>query len=103
MIPDDIPTARDRESLIENGKLLHLVRDLPCTIDGEAAVIPAGSYIYMTRWHESWTLAEIRTEDGTLTALVTVERADPNDPELYGYLIDGETQDTYFDNIFYAD
>lgn len=103
VIPDDIPTARDRESLIENGKLLHLVRDLPCTIDGEAAVIPAGTYIYMTRWHESLTLAEIRTEDGTITALVTVERADPNDPELYGYLIDGETQDTYFDNIFYAD
>ena len=103
VIPDEIPTARDRESLIENGKLLHLVRDLPCTIDGEAAVIPAGTYIYMTRWHDSWTLAEIRTEDGTVTALVTVERADPNDPELYGYLIDGETQDTYFDNIFYAD
>ena len=103
VIPDDIPTARDRESLIEGGKLLHLVRDLPCTIDGEAAVIPAGSYIYMTRWHESYTQAEIRTEDGTVTALVTVERADPNDPELYGYLIDGLTQDTYFDNIFYAD
>ena len=103
VIPDYIPTARDRESLIENGKLLHLVRDLPCTIDGEAAVIPAGTYIYMTRWHDSWTLAEIRTEDGTVTALVTVERADPNDPELYGYLIDGETQDTYFNNIFYAD
>lgn len=103
VIPDDIPTARDRENLIENGKLLHLIRDLPCTIDGADAVIPAGSYIYMTRWHESWTLAEIRTEDGTLTALVTVQRADPNDPEQYGYLIDGEMQDTYFDNIFYAD
>lgn len=102
VIPDDIPTARDREHLIENGKLLHLVRDLPCTIDGADAVIPAGSYIYMTRWHESGTLAEIRTEDGT-TALLTVERADPNDPELNGYLIDGITQDTYFDNIFYAD
>ncbi len=103
VIPDDIPTARDREHLIENGKLLHLVRDLPCTIDGEAAVIPAGSYIYMTRWHDSWTLAEIRTEDGTVTALVTVERADENDPELYGYLIDGVMQYEYFDNIFFAD
>ena len=57
----------------------------------------------MTRWHESGTFAEIRTEDGTVTALVTVEKADPNDPEQYGYLIDGEMQDTYFDNIFYAD
>ena len=103
VIPDDIPTARDRESLIENGKLLHVIRDLPCTIDGADAVIPAGTYIYMTRWHESYTLAEIRTEDGTLTALVTVQEADENDPDLYGYLIGGETQDTYFDNIFYAD
>ncbi len=103
VIPDDIPTARDRESLIEGGVLLHLVRDLPCTVDGADAVIPAGTYIYMTRWHESWTLAEIRTEDGTLTALVTVQRADPDDPEQYGYLIDGEMQDTYFDNIFYCD
>ena len=102
VIPDDIQTASDRVRLIEGGKLLHLVRDLPCTIDGEDAVIPAGTYLYMTRWHESGTLAEIRTEDGT-TALLTVERADPLDPELYGYLIDGATQDTYFDNIFYAD
>ena len=103
VIPDEIPSASDREHLIDNGKLLHLVRDLPCTIEGADAVIPAGSYIYMTRWHESGTLAEIRTEDGTVTALVTVQSADPNDPEQYGYLIDGETQDTYFDNIFYAD
>lgn len=102
VIPDEIPSASDRARLIEGGKLLHLVRDLPCTIDGADALIPAGSYIYMTRWHESGTLAEIRTEDGT-TALLTVERADPLDPELYGYLIDGVTQDTYFDNIFYAD
>ncbi|MBQ6236138.1 MAG: right-handed parallel beta-helix repeat-containing protein [Clostridia bacterium] len=103
VIPDDIPTARDRESLIENGKLLHLIRDLPCTIDGQDAVIPAGTYIYMTRWHESGTLAEIRTEDGTITALVTVQEADENDPDLYGYLIDGVMQFEYFDNIFFAD
>jgi hypothetical protein len=102
VIPDEIQSASDRERLIEGGTLLHLVRDLPCTIDGADAVIHAGSYIYMTRWHESGTLAEIRTEDGT-TALLTVERADLLDPELYGYLIDGATQDTYFDNIFYAD
>ena len=102
VIPDEIQSASDRARLIEGGKLLHLVRDLPCTIDGADTVIPAGSYIYMTRWHESGTLAEIRTEDGT-TALVTVERADHLDPDLYGYLIDGATQDTYFDNIFYAD
>ncbi len=103
VIPDYIPTARDREQLIENGKLLHLIRDLPCTIDGEDAAIPADSYVYMTRWHESGTLAEIRTEDGTITALVRLQEADPDDPELYGYLIDGEMQDMYFDNIFYAD
>ena len=66
------------------------------------AVIPAGSYIYMTRWHESGTLAEIRTEDGT-TALVAVREADPNDPDLAGCLIDGVMQYEYFDNIFFAD
>lgn len=101
-----IPTAdeilSDRAHLIEWGKLLHVVRDLPCTIDGADAVIPAGSYIYMTRWHESGTLAEIRTEDGT-TALVAVREADPNDPDLAGCLIDGVMQYEYFDNIFFAD
>ena len=101
-----IPTAdeilSDRAHLIEWGKLLHVVRDLPCTIDGADAVIPAGSYIYMTRWHESGALAEIRTEDGT-TALVAVREADPNDPDLAGCLIDGVMQYEYFDNIFFAD
>lgn len=102
-IPTESELQDDRETLMENGVLLHVRRDLPCTINGEDAVIPAGTYVYMTRWHESRTLAEIRTEDGTLTALVTVEGADPDDPEQYGYLIGGELQDTYFDNIFYAD
>lgn len=102
-IPTESELQDDRETLMENGVLLHVRRDLPCTINGEDAVIPAGTYVYMTRWHESRTLAEIRTEDGTLTALVTVEGADPDDPEQYGYLIGGELQDTYFDNIFYVD
>lgn len=102
VIPDEIQSASDRVRLIEGGKLLHLVRDLPCTIDGADAVIPAGTYLYMTRWHESGTLAEIRTEDGT-TALVAVREADPNDPDLAGCLIDGVMQYEYFDNIFFAD
>ena len=102
VIPDEIQSASDRTRLIENGMLLHLVRDLPCTIDGADAVIPAGTYVYMTRWHASGTLAEIRTEDGT-TALITVQSADTLDPEQYGYLIGGEMQETYFDNILFAD
>lgn len=93
--------SSEREELIEAGKLLHLRRDLPCMIDGETAVIPAGSYLYVLRYHESETLVEICTEDGT-TATVTVERADPNDPELYEFLIDGVMQEEYFDNIFFA-
>ena len=102
VIPSEDEITSDRANLIEFGQLLHLVRDLPCTIDGADTVIPAGSYIYMTRWHESGTLAEIKTEDGT-TALVDVREADPNDPDLYGYLIDGVMQYEYFDNIIFAE
>ena len=91
----------DREELIERGKLLHLVRDLPCTIDGEAVTIPAESYLWVLRYHESETKVEIMTEDGTV-ALVTMQRADKNDPDLYGFLIDGVMQEEYFDNIFFA-
>ena len=87
----------NREELIEAGKLLHLIRDLPCTVDGKAAVIPAGSCVYVLRYHASETKAEIRTEDGTVTATLTVKKTTDD------FLIDRVSQDAYFDNLFYAD
>ena len=90
---------KDRQRLIDCGWLLHLVRDLPCTIDGKADVIPQGSYIYLVRYHESGAQVEISTEDGKTHAFVT---RDP-DTEEHIFGIAGMDQSEYFDNFFYAD
>ena len=54
-----------RQNLFEGGYLLHLVRDLPCTVDGQPAILTAGNCILLVRYHESLTQAEVRTEDGS--------------------------------------
>lgn len=96
-IPTESELKDDRETLMENGVLLHVRRDLPCTIDGHDAVIEQGAYLYVTRWHESYTLAEVKTEDGR-TARISVEWQDEE-----GYTIAGLHQNEYFDSVFYAD
>ena len=84
------------------GFMLQLKRELPCTIDGESATLPVGTMLYMTRFHESRTLAEVRTADG-VTAFITFDRNE--DEDIYcPYLIDGIPQDDYFEyELLYAD
>ena len=95
----------DRESLVEQGLLLHAVRDIPCTIDGAAAVIPAGTYLRMTRYNVAEVIAEVRTEDGTTAWISGVydekSPAGSGDREyLTHFLIDGVNQEEYFDVLF---
>ena len=88
-----------RQNLFEGGYLLHLVRDLPCTVDGQPAILTAGNCILLVRYHESLTQAEVRTEDGSVYAMINIDF----DPDDWQYRIDGVDQDEYFDNLFYAD
>ena len=84
------------------GFLLQLKRELPCTIDGQPAALPVGTILYMTRFHESRLLAEVRTTDG-VTAVITFSQTE--DETVYcPYLIDGIPQDDYFEyELLYAD
>ena len=107
--PDDewlevsLPTDEDlknyKEDLGDYGWFLQVKRELPCTINGKPTAMPVGTILYMTRFHESRTLAEVRTLDG-MTALIAFTM-DEND---WPYLIDGIPQDEYFQYaLLYAD
>ena len=96
-IPTESELTDEREMLLENGILLHVRRDLPCTIDGQDAVIEPGTYLYVTRWNDSATRVEVQTEDGR-TAQIAVKWQDE-----VGFTIAGLHQNEYFDSVFYAD
>ena len=111
-IPDDewidvsLPTEEDlkdyREHLGDYGWFLQLKREMPCTIDGESATLPVGTILYMTRFHESRLIAEIRTLDG-VTAVLTFSTFE-NEDNYWPYTIDGIPQDDYFEyELLYAD
>ncbi len=98
-----LPTEEDlknyQEHLGDYGWFLQLKRELPCTIDGEPATLPAGTILYMTRFHESRLLAEIRTLDG-VTAMIEFTM----DEDSWPYQIGGISQDEYFEyELLYAD
>lgn len=86
----------ERDELIEYGTLLHCTRDLPCEINGSAAKISKGAYIYLLRYTDDQRTAEISTEDGVRAVLhLTYED--------WEYRIDNRPVADYFDNLFYAD
>lgn len=97
-----IPTEQDlktqREALIDGGILLHTVRPVPCTIDGQPGLIPADTYVYRTRFRAGDELAEVCLPDGTLAQIACTlgEHGWP-------YLIDGQDITDCFDNLFFAD
>lgn len=95
-----IPTAKDlkknRKSLIELGTLLHTVRPIPCTINGEQTELPEGTYLYRLRYNEKGTRMVVSTLDG-VEATINLKCKD------YEYRINGINADEYFDNVFYAD
>ena len=98
-VPSQQDLAEDREWLFEGGTLLHLIRDLPCTINGQPALITAGNCIFLVRYNDPVTQAEICTEDGSVHAMVAVTY----DENEWSYKIDGHAQDEYFDNLCNAD
>ena len=94
--------AREIEEIGDYSFLLKLKRELPCTIDGEAASLPAGTVLYMTRFHESRTRAEVRTTDG-VTAVITFTMFE-DEENYWPYMINGIPQDDYFEYyLLYAD
>lgn len=77
-----------REKNIEDGTLLHLVRALPCEIDGVLGTLEPDVDIYLREWNESLTEIVFMTEDGRW---ITVR------PDA-GLLLDGVSLYEYFDN-----
>lgn len=52
-----------REDNIKDGMLLHLVRALPCEIDGKPATLEPGVYMHLREWNEAMTEIVFLTED----------------------------------------
>jgi hypothetical protein len=76
---------------------LHVIRDLPCTIDGVNTVIPAGSRVTIYGDHRTELLVAVKTEDGRI-AVIRVEPCDSDDWENWcPYTINGVPQDSYFE------
>ena len=96
-----IPTAEEltgeREDLIEFGTLLHTIRPVPCTIDGQPSLIPADTCLYRLRFREDDALMEVALLDGTVAQIASSLSEDD------WYLIDGRDMTEYFDNLFFAD
>ena len=96
-----IPTAEElkgeREDLIEFGTLLHTIRPVPCTIDGQPSFIPADTCLYRLRFREDDALMEVALLDGTVAQIASSLSEDD------WYLIDGRDMTEYFDNLFFAD
>jgi hypothetical protein len=80
-------SEKDRDWLVQHGQLLHLVRDLTCEIDGKTTVLEAGTYLYLSRYHEGLDRVEFLTEDNR-TVLVRPQS---------GLLLDGAALTDYFE------
>ena len=97
---DELETNLD--GLIDIGTVLHCTRPLPCVIDGHAAELPAGTYMYCIRFMdpELDLVADVCTLDGTVARLSFCNDEDEaQDPErIYTLKLD-----EYFDNLFFAD
>ena len=78
-----------REKNIEDGTLLHLVRVLPCEIDGAPGTLEPDVYIYLREWNESLTEIVFMAEDDRW---ITVH---PDE----GLMLDGVSLYEYFDNV----
>ena len=95
-IPSVKEMETDRETLIELGILLHVIRELPCVIDGQETSLPEGTYIYRLRYNDKGTQIVVSTLDGVEAVIKLTNNR-------YEYLINGEPESEFFDNIFMAD
>ena len=97
-----IPTAQELETewdyLTGMGILCHLVKAVPCTMDGQAAELPADSYIYPVRFHEGRMLMEVSTLEGQLATLTFADEVGN-----WPFITEGEGVEDYFDNLAWFD
>ena len=91
-IPTEEELRKQKDALIKASILLHVMRPVPCTIDGESAVLPMNTYVYRTRYLVSRDLMEVVTLDGTVALIAFTLEGET-------YLIDGVPQTEYFDNL----
>ena len=80
----------DEEYTRKSGTLLHLVRALPCEIDGEPATLEPGVYLHLWEWHESMDRIVFLTEDDRWIT-VYLDGTAP-------YTVGGVPLSDYFDN-----
>lgn len=93
----DEELAEYKEALIENGFLMELMKDLPCTVDGQPDVLKQGDFIYLLRFKDTCDAAEVRSLSGK-TAMLAFTCDDG-----YTYKINGVAVDAYFENLTYQD
>ena len=87
----DVNVQRDRDRLIKDGLLLKLVRDMPCTRNGEETTLKAGTYVYLVSYLDTFTEAQLSTEDGRVVKVTM--NGDANDLRIGGIPVSD-----YFDN-----
>jgi hypothetical protein len=80
----------NRETNIGDGTLLHLVRALPCEIDGVPGTLEPDVYIYLYQWNEAMTEIIFCAEDGRWIT-VYLDGTAP-------YTVGGVPLADYFDN-----
>ena len=96
---EDLESEEDREFLIDGGTLLHTIRPVPCTVDGQPSLIPADTYLYRLRFRRNEDdLTEVALPDGTVAQIACTVGEDG-----WPYLIGGMEMERYFDNLFFAD
>ena len=100
--PTEDELRKDLADLIEFGTVIHCAKAVPCVIDGQAAILPAGTCLYGLRFMDPEVdlVMEVRTLEGVVAWLLFYDDEDePYDPDR---IYTGE-QDEYFDNLFWAD
>ena len=101
-LPTEEELEGDLQEIIDYGTVAHCVKDVPCVIDGKAAVLPADTCLYPIRFMDPEVdlVIEVRTLDGTVAQLFFFDDEDePHDPDrIYEF-----DQEEYFDNLFFAD
>lgn len=101
--PTEQEIAEELDELAEFCEVQYTKREVPCTINGRNAKLAKGIYIYPVRYNLREKLAEVRTLDGKTAIIAYTDASENDDDDVWGYLIDGISQDEYFDYILYAD
>ena len=94
---DDAELEAGKEELIDSGFLMELMKDMPCTVDGQPDTLKKGDMIYLLQFKDTCEEAEVRSLSGK-TARITFTCDDG-----YTYKINGVAVDAYFEMLYYQD